>query len=344
MQKNQLITYINHPGKMDRESLEKIRKIKEQYPYFTTVRLLMVRNLFQLNEEEYGSEIEVAAAHVTDRRILYELIHPLSETAGMVADEDSAAAGDRVTSPEQQVRQDSVPIAEETSEPVAAEKSEPVIAEQPQPKSRQKSDLQKNIANLLSWQLHELELIDPAEAEFVPEVAIDIDKTYGGVENLPTPAGTPDDLLVLDLEPDKSAPPVQPESSSGETKNDTASGDLHSFSDWLSVIHKPVQREEPPEEKTKKSPVHDKILIDKFIETNPRLEPRKDNVPHVDISEDSVKEHDGIFTDTLARIYIKQGYYSKAIFAYEKLILKYPEKSGYFASQIEAIKKLTNKQ
>ncbi len=88
----------------------------------------------------------------------------------------------------------------------------------------------------------------------------------------------------------------------------------------------------------------EKILIDKFIKSSPRLSPPKENAPHVDISEDSVKEHDGIFTDTLARIYIKQGYYSKAIFAYEKLILKYPEKSGYFAGQIEEIKKLTNKR
>ncbi|MGV8091538.1 MAG: hypothetical protein AB2L24_06680 [Mangrovibacterium sp.] len=47
-------------------------------------------------------------------------------------------------------------------------------------------------------------------------------------------------------------------------------------------------------------------------------------------------------TETLARIYAKQGLYQEAIQAYEKLSLKYPEKNTYFVSQIEEIKKLTN--
>ena len=57
-----------------------------------------------------------------------------------------------------------------------------------------------------------------------------------------------------------------------------------------------------------------------------------------DISKPFVEKEGGFVTETLARIYINQGYYSKAIDIYEQLSLKFPEKSSYFASQIELVK------
>jgi lipopolysaccharide biosynthesis regulator YciM len=47
-------------------------------------------------------------------------------------------------------------------------------------------------------------------------------------------------------------------------------------------------------------------------------------------------------TETLARVYLQQKNYKKAIQAYKILILKNPEKSGFFADQIRAVEKLIN--
>jgi cytochrome c-type biogenesis protein CcmH/NrfG len=62
----------------------------------------------------------------------------------------------------------------------------------------------------------------------------------------------------------------------------------------------------------------------------------------VAILEKSVTENEELVTDSLASIYLQQKNYDKALAAYKKLSLKYPEKSIYFATQIEEIEKLKN--
>ena len=77
-------------------------------------------------------------------------------------------------------------------------------------------------------------------------------------------------------------------------------------------------------------------LIDFFLKTNPKIVPSNSQY-EVDLTE-SVQEDRGIATETLADIYVAQGYKDKAIDIYELLILKYPEKIIYFAAQIERLK------
>ena len=84
-------------------------------------------------------------------------------------------------------------------------------------------------------------------------------------------------------------------------------------------------------------------LIHNFIKEEPGvIRADKPTSLKGDVSLSSIREHDGFITDTLAKIYVKQRLYAKAIYAYEKLSLKYPEKSAYFAAQIEKIKNINH--
>ncbi|HKR03980.1 MAG TPA: tetratricopeptide repeat protein [Bacteroidia bacterium] len=81
-------------------------------------------------------------------------------------------------------------------------------------------------------------------------------------------------------------------------------------------------------------------IIEKFIKEEPRISPAKAAFySPVNMARKSVEEHDDLVSPTLAQIYLSQGNVQKAISTYEKLILLYPEKSAFFAAQIEKIKK-----
>lgn len=89
-------------------------------------------------------------------------------------------------------------------------------------------------------------------------------------------------------------------------------------------------------------------LIDKFIADNPHISPVgqpfgaqvMQGPGSLDISYTDEDVTDSVFSESLARIYIKQKQYAKAIRIFEKLNLKYPEKSSYFADQIRFLEKV----
>lgn len=134
---------------------------------------------------------------------------------------------------------------------------------------------------------------------------------------------------------------------------DFSLNEKHSFQEWLQLSRtEPIDRsnEGPQKEEMASEAVNEEKviieerqkkaeIIDKFIETNPKISPIRStsSAPAVQIESNS-DDNSYLMTETLARVYLEQKKYTKAIQAYEILILKYPEKITFFADRISDIK------
>ena len=109
--------------------------------------------------------------------------------------------------------------------------------------------------------------------------------------------------------------------------------ELHSFLDWISIVQtKKIVR-------SKKQ--NSDEIINIFLEKKPKIKNNKQRFFNASQNaKKSIVENNDIITETLAKVYTKQEHFEKAILAYQKLSLKYPQKSSYFADQIKVIKKI----
>ena len=124
--------------------------------------------------------------------------------------------------------------------------------------------------------------------------------------------------------------------------------DGHSFSEWLKLTSAtPIIREEIKETSSINKQNFD--LIDKFIQDKPKLKQgvnstktAANNEVQKNLASQYSRASEALMTETLAKVYLQQKNFKKALQAYHILSLKYPEKSGFFADQIRAINKQIN--
>ena len=105
------------------------------------------------------------------------------------------------------------------------------------------------------------------------------------------------------------------------------------FSEWAIYLNS-------KNESSKKNNLDNFQLFDDFLEITERIIPDKNFKNKEDLSKKSWSSNYELMTETLAKVFVKQKKFRKAIEAYEILGLKYPEKNSLFANQIREIKKL----
>ena len=240
---------INHPERMDRDSLYELRSMLALHPYFQTARLLMLQNLYLLHDSSFDEELRRAAVYITDRKTIFQMI----EAAHY------------------QLRQQ---LSSNTSS------------------TTQTGDT--NQAN------RTIDLID-SFLDSIPQD--DGDETEERHQRRPTPADAAVDYVAY----------------------------------LLATEEKGTASEDMPQMKGQD-------LIDTF------LEKEKGRILLNDLPQETssgTEEESGdeegdeeFFTETLARIYIKQGRYQKALDIIGRLAERYPQKNVYFADQIRFLEKL----
>ena len=114
-----------------------------------------------------------------------------------------------------------------------------------------------------------------------------------------------------------------------EISNSIEISEHNSFVDWLKLSNlKPIDRNKEAQ------------TIDKFISKKPKIKIETNETQRDNYKKDDLANQSGFMTETLAKLYLNQKNYVKAIQSYKILILKFPEKSSYFANQIKKIQKL----
>jgi len=117
-----------------------------------------------------------------------------------------------------------------------------------------------------------------------------------------------------------------------ESEEDKSLMVVMSFSEWLLHFKNSAEKqiEESKDQRALKTMWQKEKLAAAMEEENEEI---PENV--FEMAVNSISKEEGLVSDTLAEIYIKQGKYDKAIEMYRKLSLRNPQKNVYFARKIE---------
>ena len=74
MNREEFIQFMNNPQLLDKHSVDEIRELVQEFPYFQSGHLLFLKNLHLLDNIRFPGQLRISAAHITDREVLYHLL------------------------------------------------------------------------------------------------------------------------------------------------------------------------------------------------------------------------------------------------------------------------------
>ena len=220
--------------------------------------------------------------------------------------------------------------------------------------------LQNAIADTISGKALPLAAQEVVSEEVVPNEEADA-RLIEDTEDHPLPQSVKDADAILDPSLFKSKDPdidrqLTEEKRKAEKELEIGKpitftkDEKYSFAEWLQLttLDAVPRAEEKPEEGKGSGtdpgaadPREKKFeRIDKFLASDKTIRPDGETKTEVDLTPSNKLPKNELMTETLAKVYLEQKKYKKAIQAYRILSLKYPEKSSFFANRIKSVEQL----
>ncbi len=361
MNQQELNHIIGQPNEINAASASELIALCDKYPWFSAPHTLLAHYFARTNDFRKEEWLTRAASRIHSREWLYYFLQPVSNDLPVgipvgAALEAMAPEPAAVIEPSEPIIPAAEPIITATGPVIAA--GEPFISNvetviaAPEPNT----ESENSMAELSAMQIPELELQTSAPL-FQPAEEYDIAKAMGTTFNFEPVDFNDNNQSSEPLDQPKQTRPysleeflslglinndedVENKVESSKSNTDPSIEELNFF-DWLETRNTPTAAV-PETNKTAKN--LDKFgLINQFIEKQPSISrPKQEFYSPERAMKRSEEFSTSIVTETLANIFRTQGHFEKAIISYQKLQLKFPEKSTYFASLIEQIKKEQN--
>lgn len=342
MNRSDFTSLLTSPEQLSAATLQGLSDLIHDYPYCQSLQVLYTQNLHALEDVGYQKQLKLASAYATDRKRLYQLImQPAVHAAMDEADSEipesiaTEAVVEEIPAPiETAVPEVSAHAGEETRNAVeiSAQQDNKKPVEQPAALTKEPQATFEALTPEATTsepeetpQANEAKLPDmnPVEQEIIRE-AISVSYILEPEVHI-----LAEEVETVHASEEEEPKEVHPTDESTEPPSEMTLG---GWLDWLD--NKPA----PSPRKATNPKALENDLIDQFIQNKPSVPaPKAEFFSPTNMARMSLLDNEDFVTETLAKIYAQQGKIDKAKRVYEKLMLKFPEKSDYFAAQLKIL-------